>query len=379
VDLSIDERSAFINDLAQRITPGFDFFVFSALAGIIAAAAILLDAPALYILAALLAPFMAPAVGLGLATIVGSFRFFFETISSILISAVLVFIMGAFGGWLSVLWPNLTYLQATYHTYFSWPDFLLLTLGSGLTTFLLVRVPQQRPLVTSVALAYELYLPIAVAGFGLTSRIPGLWPDGLVVFFVHLAWAALVGTLVLAFLGLRPLTIFGYTLASTLVLVGLAAVVLLSGIGAAVLQGNYGLPNQPALAAASPSKTVAATTLAAQGITPSPSLTVTVVPLTTSTLTLPATNTPTATVPPEPTPVWAKVNSTEYDGAVVRDAPKYGANIVTTVENNQVVQVLPETEQVGSVVWVHVRIPPKNIEGWMVQALLITATPPSGW
>jgi hypothetical protein len=43
--------------------------------------------------------------------------------------------------------------------------------------------------VPSVAIAYELYLPLAAAGFGLSSRIQNLWPDGLVIFTVYLAWA----------------------------------------------------------------------------------------------------------------------------------------------------------------------------------------------
>ena len=48
-----------------------------------------------------------------------------------------------------------------------------------LVAFTLVRSPQQRPLVISVAIAYELYLPAGVAGFGLAAGLPELWPGGL--------------------------------------------------------------------------------------------------------------------------------------------------------------------------------------------------------
>ena len=58
-------------------------------------------------------------------------------------------------------------------------DFRVRALGAGLTAYLIVRSPHQKPLVTSVAIAYELYLPAGVAGFGLTSGIGTLWLNSL--------------------------------------------------------------------------------------------------------------------------------------------------------------------------------------------------------
>lgn len=371
IDLTLDERTTFVRQLAQRLTPGADFFMFSAFSGIAIAVAILMDTPALYILAALLAPFMSPVIGMGLATVVGSFRYFFETLASIVIGALIVFLFGALGGWLSSLWPGITYQQTIFHTYFSWPDFVLLTLGAGLTTFMLVRAPQSRPLVTSVAVAYEIYLPVGVAGFGLTSQIPGLWPDGLIVFAVHLGWTALIGTIILAILGLRPLTLFGYTLASTIALVGIVAAVLLSGMGAA-FGGNVAMAPKPEITQASPIvQSPPPTQTKIQNITTDPVSTVTQAIL--------PTQTATTTVTIAPTPVWAQVYSAEFNGAVVRAEPKYGGKVVKIVENGDVVQILPETVTTGQVIWVHVSIPPDGTEGWMVQTLLITATPAPGW
>ena len=63
------------------------------------------------------------------------------------------------------------------------------------------------PALPSVLLAYELYLPLAIAGLGLGSGVPHLWPDGLVIYAINLAWGALLGAVTLAILGFRPLTL----------------------------------------------------------------------------------------------------------------------------------------------------------------------------
>ena len=360
------ERAAFLDDLARRITPSFDFFLFSLLAGIVIAAALLLDSPALFLLGALLAPFMAPALGFSLASIVGSFNFFLMNLGSMVTGSVLVFICGALAGWATRLWPTLVFHQGVFHTRFTWPDFIVLTLGAVLTIFLLIRSPQTKPLVASVALAYELYIPIGAAGFGLTSAVPGLWPDGLIVFIVHLAWAALAGTLVLAILGLRPVTFFGYTLGSSLALISLAAVIALSGIGTAVF-ARIAMPPPP------PSKTPT--------ITPTRTLTLTPVPPTstiTPTRTLIPSATLTSTITPQPTPIWARISAGQSSGALVRGDPNSNGKVVKSLLNGMLVQVLPEATQNGGIIWVHIRTS-DGVVGWIVRSLLATATPSPGW
>ena len=75
----------------------------------------------------------------------------------------------------------------------------MLAVSSILTAVTLVRLESYESsslgALPSAALAYELYVPLALAGFGLGSQVPHLWPDGLVVFALHLAWSALLGAL----------------------------------------------------------------------------------------------------------------------------------------------------------------------------------------
>lgn len=367
VPAGADERAAFAADLAHRLTPSFDFFLFTAIAGLTLAAALLLDAPALFVLAALLAPFMAPAVGLGLATILGSVRFFLQSLSGMLIGSLIVFIWGLAAGWLSHLWPDAVHAQASLHTVFTLPDFTLVTLGAALGIYQLVRAPQQRPLVASVALAYSLYLPIGSAGFGLTGDQAGLWPDGLIVFFVHLGWIALVCTIVLALLGLRPLTFFGYTLASTLALAGVVTVIALSGLGTA-LQTNVALPPPPPTATAS--------------TTPTPSITPTPLPPTatgTPTKTLIPTQTHTPTITSTPPLVYGKVYARGDEGAIMRKEPSFSSPWAKSMLNGQLLIILPESVKAEGVTWLHVRFPGDGTEGWIVQTLILIETPTPAW
>ena len=51
-----NDRAAFLADLAKKVIPTGDFFIFSILSGMALCFAIFFDAPALYVLAALLAP-----------------------------------------------------------------------------------------------------------------------------------------------------------------------------------------------------------------------------------------------------------------------------------------------------------------------------------
>jgi uncharacterized membrane protein len=177
-------------------------------------AGLLLDAQALLVLGAVLAPLMAPAVGVALGTVIGSPRYFLRSLLGLLIGALLAGIGGAAVGLLTLYWAPPQLAQAHLHAQLSWLNFLVLAVGSCYAAAAMLRGEQGENKATapSVALAYALYLPVTVAGFGLTSGEPHLWPDGLVIFAVHLAWSALFGALTLAILGFRPLTLFGYTL-----------------------------------------------------------------------------------------------------------------------------------------------------------------------
>jgi hypothetical protein len=359
-------RASLLDALARSVIPSIDFFLFSLLSGVILGAAILFDARALFVLAALAAPFMAPAIGLSLATVIGSWSFFLQSLASFSVGSLLVFITGIVTGWLARSYPGFAFHHAAEYAAFNWPDFAILTAGAIATVILLVRKPDQKPLVASIALAYTLYIPVGLAGFGMSSGIPGFWPDALTVFAVHLGWAALVGTITLLVMGLRPFNIFGYALGTSLAMAGIAALIVISGLG---LAGQVYEP----VAVAPPTETATLT------VTPQPTVTITHTPVTptlTSTRTVTPTASPTVTptLDPEPTPVLASVKPNEFGGALVRAEPDYAAVVVKSLLNDFVVEILPESEQLGSSIWVKVRTQ-DGTTGWIVRSLLVTVTP----
>jgi uncharacterized membrane protein len=367
------ERAEFVDAIAQRLTPPAEFFLFSGLAGLVLATALLMNSPALYVLAALIAPFLAPVIGMSLAVMLGSVRYFLRALGAFAIGSLLVFVLGCLGGALAASMlvpassmPALQFLQAIYHSHFSWPDFLVLTLGAGMTAYQSAHSAQSKPLVASAALAYELYLPLGVAGFGLLSGVPHLWPDGLIVFAVYLAWTALIGVAMLLIIGLRPTNFFGYSLGSTIILLSVVAVVALSGLTTA-------LGTQAAMPIMSPTPTPTFTLTPTVTRTPVPPT-----PSSTPTHTLVPSATTTVTISPVPTLAMAVINAKGDSGANVHSKPEFLAPIVKILGNGWPVEVYPDAVKSEGVIWRKIRTS-DGVEGWIWETLILTATPKPGW
>ncbi|MFA5873452.1 MAG: SH3 domain-containing protein [Anaerolineales bacterium] len=388
------ERAALLDDLARRAFPSFEFFLFAFLCGAILGAAYLLNAPALLLLGILLAPLLTPWVGLTLAAVTGSWRFFFLTLGGLLVAGALVFLTGALAGLAGRLWDNLPFYYARTHAQLWWPDLLVVALGAALLAIFFVRSEQKpilapspvprvpsenrdypagtgtvsqepglirgnRDYLASVMLAYGLFLPISAAGIGLgIGRDIGgvtLWPNGLLVFLVHLALATLVGGIVLVVLRFKPMKASGYLLPVLLGLLSLMALVVFTGLATFIRDGittaRHMAPTPTTLILPS------ATPIVFQTPTPLP----TSVPS--------ATTLPTDTL--EPTPSYAIITSPELNGANVRTEPASGT-VVITLSNGLLVQVLPEIQNVGTITWVHIRV--NNVEGWVLQTVLTATT-----
>lgn len=360
------ERGAFIGEVAHRSSPSIDFYLFSLGAGIVLSIGMLLNEPVILVLGVLLAPMMAPAVGIALGTVIGSIRFFMRSLISLLLAGILVFAMGALAGLLTQYWTPPDLEQAYLHAQLNWADFLVLAVGAGFSAASMLSV-KHKPEVPSIALAYELYLPLVVAGFGFTSGFPYLWPDGLVVFAIHLAWSALIGALTLAILGFRPLTLFGYSLGGALTILGIILLIGLGGAGAA-WRGQMGIPTP--LPTSTPTITPSLTpTLTQRPPTLTPTSTATPTPTTTATIT------PTPPTP-SPTPMYAIIQTLQGIGAVVRDDP--GGIVLRSYFDGTLLEVLPGSTIYEGNIWVRVRTP-DGLIGWILQDLLVTATPAPNW
>jgi uncharacterized membrane protein len=353
--LDVDERSQALEDVARRAAPNFDFFLYSFFAGAVIAVSLLLDSPYLILLGALVAPLMAPAVGIALGTALGSSRHFLRNLGALLLAGILVLAVG----WLAGLAAQTnTTTQAHLYARLQWTALVAIGAAGALTAATMIRRDQNAD-VPSLLLAYGLFVPLAAAGFGLGSGQPHLWPDGLVLFAIHLAFATLCGAVTLAIIGFRPPAWYGYSLSAAVLLGGFLLFIFFTGAGAA-FGARLGLPTL------TPSPTVS--------LTPSITPTVTTTPQPTATLTPSLTPTRTNTPTPTATPVLAVIAAEEGSGAFIREEPAGLA--ITSLLNGQLVQLLPDpAESAGGQLWLHVYLPERNQFGWILQSLLATTTP----
>jgi uncharacterized membrane protein len=388
----VDERSRYMDELGLRAAPGAEFFLYALLAGLVFGAAMQFDSPALAVLVALVVPFMGPVLSLSLATVAGSRGFFLRSLGSLLTGSLIFFLTSTLAGWVTRLVPAAGFTQAATHLQVTWPDLILLSVGVALSVYLLVKSPQQRPLVSSVAIAYEIFLPLGAAGYALTSGSGLPWASGLLVFAAHLVWSALIGTLTLTVLGFRPFKPAGYTLAGLYALVCLVVAFFAFGqnislqlpsappvVGAALLSSTAAASATPSPSQnSSPAAPAQVEAQAAAPSTPTPQLTSSLTPTATPTHTLVPSSTPTQTVTPMATPVWARINAKGGNGAFIREKPDYDSNVVQVLLNGILVQVLQDVTATDQATWVKVRTADGK-EGWIVRSLLATATPAPGW
>ena len=353
--LRADEREAFLEELAHQVTPTFEFYLLALLAGILIGLGFSFNQTALLVAGALVAPRMGPLIGLALAAISGSLRFFLRLLLSVAVLISLAAAGAAASAWLTAsLAPSP--VLAFAHARLNLLDFSVLALGAAILSQRLARANAVAPL-ASAAVAYEVLLPLGALGVGLARDLPSLWPGALLILAFHLTWTALIGLMTLFVLGFRPLV--GST-ESLAVAIALAAFVGLGGalgLGAsvlAVLPTPTPTPTATGTPTSTPSATPSATTTATASLTPTPSQTPTLAPTMT------------------PAPAFAVVVGTGGFGAFLRQAPD-GPPVAGLLDGAALL-VLRGPEVVAGRVWWHVRTA-EGLEGWLLADFIATVTP----
>ena len=376
--------------LSRRAYPSFDLFLFSLLSGAMLGLGYILDSQGLLFFGILLAPLVIPWVGLTLAIISGTPRLFLHTLGGLLVSALLVFFTGTLAGLASRVFQPINLTQAFLHSRLWLPDLVILAFGAVLLTASFVR-SEEKPYLPSALVAYELFLPLSTGGFGLGAGVGDIWPHGALVFIVHFVWASLFSMATLLVLRFRPLSFGGYGFA-----IGMTAIFVFtffwltnaenpqtafpistptSSSPGSTLLPTPGLTSTPsAITTNTNSPTTTTETVTAlesiSGITPTPL---------TLEITMPVTETRTSTPIPEPTSVYAIIQAREGGGAYIRKEP--GGKVLATLDNGAIVQILPETQELNGITWVHINatINEIRVDGWIIQSVLETATPVPVW
>ena len=387
IPTSVEARSALLQNLVTRAYPSYEFFLFAAFCGAILGLGYLLDAQAILVFGILMAPLMSPFVGTILAVVSGSVGYFIKSIAAFLFGGLLVFLTGALAGLAARIWLPLTFTQTFMHTRLWWTDLVVLALGSILLAASFVR-SEKKPFLPSVMVAYELFLPLNAAAFGLASQVGNLFFEGLLVFVVHFGWALLFGALTLFFLGFRPLRFSGWLFSLFLIgiLLFLLGGLMLTGTNETLTNGDMPPSTLVAeVADARPEVSETDDAIPMQTSAPAPSATPVRVSTATSTLfpspavTLDPTATPTKTLTPEPTPLYARIASRIGGGAYMRREPD--GPVILTLANDELVQALTDPIDYGGTDWVQIRVvrSDQTYEGWIIQEVLQTATPAPAW
>ncbi|HEY5728432.1 MAG TPA: DUF389 domain-containing protein [Anaerolineales bacterium] len=380
------ERAALFTHLAKRAFPSYELFIFAVVAGAIMGLGYFLDSQSLLIFGVLVAPLLTPWIGMSLGIVAGAGRLFVQTFLALIISSSLIFTGGVIAGYATRIFPQpRTFNEAFIHTRLWAPDFFVLAVGAILITLSFVR-SEQRPYLPSALVAYEFFLPLCAAGFGLGSGVGELWTPGLLVFLVHFAWATFFCILTLFVLRFYPTSLGGFSFTGFTLIILIAWLTTSTGaldwikIQAGlstpkpdpVLQATSTLPLVPTITPTSTPEPVTAVI----GV-PSPTRTPTLKP---TTVTLPPTQTSTSTVTAEPTPIIALIRASEGGGAFIREEPA-GQGIII-LPNGWTVTIIPnDFQEVNGVIWVHVtaNINDTRVDGWIIQSLLVTATPVPNW
>ena len=380
-------RAALFAHLARRAFPSYELFVFSLVSGAILGLGYFFNAQALLIFGILVAPLLTPWIGMALAIVAGAARLFAQTFAALFVSSLLIFISAALAGLASRNFQPLNFNEAFIHSRLWWPDLTVLAIGAILITISFVR-SEDRPYLPSALLAYELFLPLSAAGFGLGSGVGEIWPQGALVFIIHLAWATFFGLITLFFLRFYPTSAGGFAFTGLIFIVLIAALASLTGFAKWTVEQAGLITPVPATATLTISTPAPVSTLTGsprpeQATAPidvpagTPSRTPRATP---SQVTLPPTETPTSTITAEPTPILAIIRASEGGGAFIREKP--GGVVLATLGNGSTVTIVPnDLQDVNGVIWVHVftTVNDVRVEGWMIQTVLQTATPVADW
>ena len=378
-------------ELARRAYPSYELYLYALVSSVILGVGFFVDSPAVILFGALSAPLLTAWVGMTLASITGAARFFAQTLAALLISFIIVFIIGLIAGFASTPFQPVTLNQVYIHSRLWLPDLIVIALSAILMVVTFVRT-ETRPYLPSAMLAYEFYLPVSALGFGIGAGLLDVFPQAAFIFLIHFAWATFFGLITLAFLRFRPLTAARSILTIAIFIAILAA--LFGPTGFANQAWNFALgdsaPAQAASVPATPPPSQTADLSPALTDTPSPNPssrpsgtaapTLAVSPtLLGGDVVFPDTETPTPTVTIEPTPIFAKISSIEGGGAYMRKTP--GGEFLATLDNGVIVEVLGETQELRGVTWVKIAAIKNGIrmEGWIIQLVLVTATPVVNW
>lgn len=354
--LGEEDRDRALDDLSQRAFPRLDFYLYIILAAALLSLSALLRAPALLVLAAVVAPLFGPLAGLALGIVTLSPRFALRNLAALVVAGVWVFLVALFVAWVGSVFA--VPIAAT-----RMPDLAGLVLAPLAAAWLTVQFIRSSTSVwiPNAVAAYLFLAPISAAAWNfLGGKNDGVLA-GLLALTLYLVLALAASGIMFCILGLRPSEPGWRTYAGTAAAV-LTAVVLLGvwiGFGA-----NGALSTALATPTVQPTATEAFTPTIADA---APS---------TATPTRAPSGTPTGTQAQTDTPAFlpveAVVHGTDALGANLRDKPD--GKLIGSAMDGEKLLVIGTPTLIGTQSWIHVRNE-HGLEAWMAVEFCATVTP----
>jgi uncharacterized membrane protein len=357
-ELHSDEREAIFDQLEQEEKFRFTHLLQALLAGALVGLGLRFEQFVLILAGILVAPRMTSILGLSMAATLGSASMFLKNFISMALKVIVFAVAVAFLVWITKDQGDLTE-WATSHARLDYLDFAFVVFGSVLLTSKFAQDKQLTAL-ASVAVAYEILLPlgtVALGFFGIKSEL--VW-GALLTFSLYLTWAVAASVSVFIALGFRPWERKARSYLATVILMSFVALFSMLSLGGAILVVTpMPTPTATSLPAA-PTATSLPTKTGTPTITPQPTGTATVSPT--------ATQSPTET----PSPAEGIILGTGGFGVMLRESPN-GEPLGGLFDNTRV-EVLGGPLLIGDAVWWHVRTQAGE-EGWILGEFLATATP----
>lgn len=365
---SLAERQILLDSLLQLTAPKLNFFVFALLGAFSIAGAFYFDEPVMMILAVVLFPFLTPLFALSLLPTAQKYQHTLKSMVSLLIPFLLTITVGVLVGWLQ----KSTHFSRLDIYHFSAPYWLDMTLV-GVSVFFgaLVLIRQGRlPRLIGVLLAYEILVPLALAGFGFVIGDTRFWPNALLISLLHFGIGVVLAIFSFLILGFAPKRARGWLM--VLIALALTLTLLAAVMHFPTLRNPLALSNPP---------TSTSTSMPSQTPSPEPNPSATPVQpsatetsVVTHTPSQTATITPTSTLTGTPQPTTYPAVIDTITGAVLREIPDFEAPVVGYANDGESVEILEERSIDGGSRWFHVRTS-RGEMGWVLGSLVITQTP----
>ena len=364
---SLAERQLLLESLHSLTAPNLNFILFSLMGAIAVGAALFFNDPAVLVLALVMLPFHRPIFGLALLPAIRKPVPGLKSLISLLILLILNFSAGVLAGYLR---KDLAYDNLALYRFSApyWLNLALVGSSTVLAVFVMIR-KGTLPRLIGVLLAYEILLPLAIAGFAFPLGVFRLFPNALWVSLTHLGLAIFLAAITFFALGFGPRSPAGW--AFILLPVALIAGGLLLNIPAATdfTTANIdpsGTPSSTTAPSKPPGARPSTTTTATRQpptSTASPALTQTFLPTETQTFT--------QTQTPQPTTYWAIVDA--QTGAVIRESPTFDAPVAGYLNDGDAVEIKGIITEDGTL-WYQVNTPDGQ-NGWLLGSLVNTQTP----